>query len=208
MGYKNLLLQGDIGIGKSIIIMDSIIPYIDFVGGYYTQRILKNKQKVGFLINPIESVKTYGLNRDIKDIKPEGRQRLFIYKNPNGTWSFDNEVFTYFSIKYLSKGLQQRKKLLIADELGGMEFQRDDFLQEVVKIFLSDVPVLGVLKSHSNFQKLKKTTLLKTTYKNVEQFKSLVSQKTQIILLTPGANNNEVVSQVQAFVKKSITAVN
>ncbi|WP_213951024.1 nucleoside-triphosphatase [Tepidanaerobacter syntrophicus] len=208
MGYKNLLLQGDIGIGKSTIIIDAIMPYIDYVGGYYTQRILKNKQKAGFLINPIKNIKVDGLNRDIKDIKPEGRRRLFIYKNSNGTWSFDNEVFTYFSIKYLSKGLQQCKKLLIADELGGMEFQRDDFLQEVVKIFLSDVPVLGVLKSYHNFQKLAKNILLKTTYKNVEQFKNLVNQKTQIILLAPGENKNQVVSQVQAFVKKSITAVN
>lgn len=102
MGYKNLLLQGDIGIGKSKIIIDAIMPYIDYVGGYYAQRILKNKilknkQKAGFLINPIENIKVDGLNRDIKDIKPKGRQRVFICKNLMKS-SFLYEVFAHYSM--------------------------------------------------------------------------------------------------------------
>lgn len=208
MGYKNLLLQGDIGIGKSTIIRDSIIPYIDFVGGYYTQRILDDKQKVGFLVRPIESKEDYVLNKDIKDIKPEEMQRLFAYKKPNGIWAFDNEIFAHFGMEYLSKGLQHRKKLLIADELGGMEFQKDSFLRELAKIFLSDMPVLGVLKSSCNFKKLKRATLLETPFENLEQFKSLVSRRAQVILLAPGMDGNEVVAQVQAFVKKSIMVGN
>lgn len=82
MRHKNFLLQGDIGIGKSTIIRDSIIPYIDFVGGYYTQRVLDGEEKVGFLISPIKSKQDYVLNRDIKDLRLKDKSRLFILKNP------------------------------------------------------------------------------------------------------------------------------
>ena len=37
MGNENLLLQGEIGIGKSTTIRDSVIPYMDFeslIGNY------------------------------------------------------------------------------------------------------------------------------------------------------------------------------
>jgi nucleoside-triphosphatase THEP1 len=207
MGNENLLLQGEIGIGKSTTIRDSVIPYMDFVGGYYTQRILDGKEKVGFLVRPIESKEDYVLNKDIKDLKPDEMQRLFAYKNPNGTWAFDNETFAHFSMKYLSKGLRHRKKLLIADELGGMEFQKNSFLRGIAKIFLSDVPILGVLKSSCNFHKLQRATLLETPYKNLEQFKNLVSQRAQVIMLASGMDG-KVVAQVQAFVKKSIMAGN
>ncbi|HHV17728.1 MAG TPA: hypothetical protein GXZ27_02570 [Thermoanaerobacterales bacterium] len=208
MRHKNFLLQGDIGIGKSTIIRDSIIPYIDFVGGYYTQRVLDGEEKVGFLISPIKSKQDYVLNRDIKDLRLKDKSRLFIFKKPNGAWSFNNEVFVHYSIKYLSKGLQDNKKLLVADELGGMEFQNDSFLQEIGKILLSQVPVLGVLKSSCNFRKLKRATLLETSCKNLEQFKSFLSQRAQVILLAPGMDGNEVVAQVQAFIKKSIMVGN
>ncbi|WP_213996241.1 nucleoside-triphosphatase [Tepidanaerobacter syntrophicus] len=204
MKHKNLLLQGDIGIGKSTIIIDAIMPYIDCVGGYYTQRILKNKQKVGFLINPIENIKADSLNRDIEDIKSEEKQRVFICKNSNETWSFNYEVFARYSMEYLSESLRQGKKLLIVDELGGAELRLDYFFQYMAKIFISNTPVLGVLKSRYDFQKLKNATLSKATYENVEEFTRLIRQKSQIILLTPEVDNNDVASQVRAFVKRSI----
>lgn len=204
MVYNNLFLKGNTGIGKSTIIKDSIIPYIDYVGGYYTQRILGDKGKIGFLVSPIECKKNYLLNRSIKDLEPAEKERLFIYKDADGTWIFNNELFAYCSIKYLTKGLQDKKRLLIADELGGVELQNNSFLQEIEKILLSDVPVLGVLKSSGNFQKLKRATLLETPCKNLDQFKSLVNQRAQVILLAPGMDSNEAVAQVQAFVKKSI----
>lgn len=76
----------------------------------------------------------------------------------------------------------------------------------MAKIFLSNTPVLGVLKSCYDFQKLKNANLSKSSYENAEKFTRLIRQKSQIILLTPEVNNNDVASQVRAFVKRSIIA--
>jgi len=153
----HLFLQGDIRIGKSTLIRKAILSYLNDVGGYYVQRIYANdnpKRYIGFAVKPVSMKDDYQLNAYVNSLSDVNG--LFLYCNQLGIWQQIPGVFTRAAVDYMNNAILQKKKLIIMDELGGVELEDIAFSKTVLSILNGDIPVLGVLKLPLNVQKFKK----------------------------------------------------
>ncbi|RKL61510.1 hypothetical protein DXT63_16395 [Thermoanaerobacteraceae bacterium SP2] len=154
---RHLFLQGERGIGKSTLIRKAILPHINDVGGYFVQRIYlsKNQEKyMGFAVKPLDGNKNYQLNNSVNNLADvEG---LFLFCNPLGIWQQIPGAFARAAVGFLKDALLRGKKLIIMDELGGIELEDMLFLDMVFHVLDGNTPVLGVLKSSGNINKLRK----------------------------------------------------
>lgn len=138
MSKQHLFLTGRVQEGKSTLIRRLIGGYTDQIGGYSSQRLLgENGETVGFRIVPaidaMELTKAY--SPELEDVFLSFKNKI-VKKNP--------EVFSTSGIKFLQNNLH--KKLILLDEIGGMELMVPDFRQELYKTLSGDIPCLGVLK--------------------------------------------------------------
>lgn len=153
---KHLFLQGDIGIGKSTLIRDAVLPYIDEFAGFFVQRIFVGQRVVGFSLRQLFEAKDYLLSRHVSKI--EEVSNLFLYRDACGQWHHDLRIFRREGIAALRRGRFERKKFILIDELGGVELQDIAFMEEVLTVLDGDIPVLGVLKSPKGIEKIQNRT--------------------------------------------------
>lgn len=150
--YKHLFLQGDIDIGKSTIIRDCVRPFLKDIGGYYTVKLFVDNKKSGFAIRPVKNDIYYQLRLDVDDIcKVPG---LFMCKN-KGDFGFKTDIFVNKATNYLTNSFD--KKLIIIDEIGGLELKSSKFIKILSKILKGDIPILGVIKAKKNLLRLSKS---------------------------------------------------
>lgn len=152
----HLFIQGAIRTGKSTIIRNSVIPYINDVGGYFVQRMFlaANPEKyTGFAVKPLSGEENYRLNMVTEDLF--GTEGLFLFCNSQGKWSKVPGVFEESAERFLREAAQIGKRLIIMDELGGTELEDMSFFASVKEILDGGIPVLGVLKCPGNLEKLK-----------------------------------------------------
>jgi nucleoside-triphosphatase len=164
---KHMFLQGDIGVGKSTIIKNAILPHINEIGGCFTQRIFIGQRYVGFALNSILDKQEYNVNRYVKSLKDV--ENIFLYSDDDGKWHSNSDVFLNCGISYLRRGCSF-KKLIILDELGGIELKCVPFMNEVIRILDGDTSVLGVLKSRTNITKLQNKLKYNNENMNGENF--------------------------------------
>ncbi|MCR4431126.1 MAG: nucleoside-triphosphatase [Tepidanaerobacteraceae bacterium] len=154
---RHLFLQGEIGIGKSTLIRKAVLPYLNDAGGYFVQRIYlgeNQKKYMGFAVKPLDNDKNYQLSISIDNLAEV--KGLFLFCNTDGIWQQIPGAFAKAATDFLKNALLQRKKLIIMDELGGMELEDNLFSDMVFNVLDGTVPVLGVLKSFGNIEKLRK----------------------------------------------------
>lgn len=144
---KHLFIQGAIGIGKSTFIRSLLLPYLSEVGGFFVQRIYIGKRYQGFSLKALTEQRDYVLNRQVKNLKEA--EHVFLYCDEEGRWHQRPEVFAA-AAEYLHQLLSADKKLILLDELGGIELDCQPFMEAVLNVLEGDIPVLGVLKSVRN----------------------------------------------------------
>lgn len=152
MQRKNLMLIGDRGIGKSTIIRENIICYLKNIDGFFSQRILINGQKVGHRLCDINSIdiSKYDLNIEVNNI--DLVDNVFVNKRADGTFNFNKGTFVQEMNKILDKQFESR--LIILDEIGGMELAIKEIKDKLFAILDSNIPVLGVIKSNKNLNSM------------------------------------------------------
>lgn len=149
---KNLFLKGKIRLGKSALIREILLPFFPKVGGVFVQRIFIGERYVAFKLHQLKEAADYRLNKYVNSLS--GMDNLFLYSDTGGKWQAKKEIFESSGVAYLKDSIKNNKKLILLDELGGVELDCPAFMETVMTLLNSKIPVLGVLKSPRNAEKL------------------------------------------------------
>ncbi|MDY6827095.1 MAG: nucleoside-triphosphatase [Bacillota bacterium] len=149
---KNLFLLGKIGTGKSTLIRNSLLPCLDQTGGFFVQRVLIGGVCVAFRLLPVTNAEEYLLEKEQTAL--EGLSNIFLWNNGRGNWQSNFEVFWTTGVRCLHEGLSAGKKLILLDEIGGIELHCPPFMEAVKEIIAGPLPVLGVFKAPPNAETL------------------------------------------------------
>ncbi len=138
MEIKNILLTGEIQVGKSTIINKIIEKYFKdkTVSGFKTLPFYEDGEKQGYYIeNQLEKgVSSSGDNIVGRVIKEE--QRCFGIK----------ETFEKMGVSILESALNSNSELILIDELGFFENDAECFKSKIKEVIESDMRTIGVLK--------------------------------------------------------------
>ena len=196
---NNLFLFGSIGAGKSTVIRQCLTPYLPEVGGFYVQRILCNKALVAFSLKPVDHQLAYQLTQEVSNLL--GLENLFLYVDDQGYWQRVDHVFQNSGARCLRNSRQNHKKLILLDELGGIELHNQVFMAEVYETLNSSTPVLGVVKAPANAQILERVEAGKgVTDVNHTFIDYLNNDQGTELLDVDNIKRNEVISKVKSFV--------
>lgn len=136
--YKHLFLEADSGAGKSTLIRELITPYVDDIGGFSSQRLLDdNNETIAFRIVSAD---------DLRLAVPYEETPETIFR----TISKDHSSMSMPGV-FGSAGIDlldscDEKKLILLDEIGGLELKDQSFKDRLYELLAGDVPCIGVIK--------------------------------------------------------------
>ncbi len=129
---KNILIYGSPGVGKTTLIK-KILENINLkAGGFYTEEIKENENRVGFKIISLDNQEGILAHISIKGMKKVGRYGVNIYDLEN------------IGVKSLDQALRN-EDLIIIDEIGKMEIFSDKFKEKVLDCLNSEKYVLATI---------------------------------------------------------------
>lgn len=147
---RHLFLEGPIQEGKSTLIRSRIRDHLPQVGGFSSQRLLDSSGKtVGFRIAPPEEAMAL-----TAEYSPE-LSGVFLYFDGEKTEA-KPELFAGTAVSYLRE--RKGKKLILLDEIGGVELLEPEFRKELYAALEGDIPCLGVLKLEISMRNMCKNT--------------------------------------------------
>jgi len=204
MKCKKLFIRGKSRTGKSRLIKSLIEPYLDHVGGYFCQRIYIGPLYRGFALKSFESAEGYVLDRCVKRLSEV--ENIFLFSDEYGKWHMKPEIFNDIGVDLIKKSVDDRKKLIVLDEIGGIELGCSSFMKEIVNLFNSNVPVIGVIKSDKNKASLKnqinsEEALALNGYLDADR--ACIDNDIKILDIK-AKNRSRVESELQAYIKKCI----
>ena len=202
---KNLFLQGDIAAGKSTLLRKILLPHLENIGGFFVQRVYRKEKHVAFRLSPLTDAKNYRLNIDSGQLP--GEKNLFLYSDGDNRWHTRLSIFEEKGVKYLQRSWEEAKKIILMDEIGGVELQCPLFMQTVLQILDGPQPVLGVLKAPRNFKKMGNRLAKREKGKIDSMGKTLaiIKKYPRVELLEFNRkNHDDIKSRVEAFVKDAL----
>jgi nucleoside-triphosphatase len=142
-----LFLKGDSGEGKTTLLFECLKPWHPMVGGFYSQRLLnEDGMTMGFRMVPAEEewipAAAY----------KKGMTNVFIERNEHG-FQKNLQFFKTGGIEILRS--YTNKEFCLLDEIGGIELFVPEFMEEILDCIDSQVPCIGVLKSHKNLEAMR-----------------------------------------------------
>ena len=192
--YKHLFLEADIQTGKSTLIRKLIAPYIDEIGGFSSQRLQnKNNETVSFRIVPANDLRLAVPYEDT----PES-----IFRIIDGDLRGLNkpEIFESEGLKYLTD--IHEKKLILLDEIGGIELRNNVFREKLHEILAGDIPCIGVIKQQQKAARMScisgKTSV---TAELNDQLRSKMLYEYNCKILQFKRNNAAIEAEINKFIK-------
>lgn len=135
---RHLFLEGPVQEGKSTLIRRLIGPFLDQIGGFSSQRLLDGTgTTVGFRIAP--AAEALNLTREYD----RGLSNIFLHFDGSRAVKTP-EVFAESALHYLTDF--DGKKLILLDEIGGMELSVPTFRETLYQVLAGGIPCIGVLK--------------------------------------------------------------
>lgn len=191
--YRHLFLEADSGAGKSTLIRKIIAPYIDQIGGFTSQRLQnENDETIAFRIVPASDLRLAVPYEDA----PESIFRI-VTEDVKGLNK--PEIFESEGLKYLTDNSE--KKLILLDEIGGIELRNDAFREKLHEVLAGDIPCIGVIKQNqkaANMSCLSGKTPITVQY-NMELRKKMENEYNCRILQFQ-RNNAAIESEITKFV--------
>ena len=192
--YKHLFLEADIQTVKSTLIRKLIAPYIDEIGGFSSQRLQnKNNETVSFRIVPANDLRLAVPYEDT----PES-----IFRIIDGDLRGLNkpEIFESEGLKYLTD--IHEKKLILLDEIGGIELRNNVFREKLHEILAGDIPCIGVIKQQQKAARMScisgKTSV---TAELNDQLRSKMLYEYNCKILQFKRNNAAIEAEINKFIK-------
>jgi nucleoside-triphosphatase len=135
-----LFLQGRSGVGKSRLLRETLDHYAEEVAGFTVQRITQNGELVGFRAATIES----GFPPGEAEYDP-GMTGVFIFQKRQNVSALEEAI-----LRAEEESRKPRRKLVLLDEIGGIELVSDVFMDTLNRILSGGKPCCGVFKSQEN----------------------------------------------------------
>lgn len=195
---KNLLLEGFPGTGKTSLILKLLGERITRAGGFSTVR----------LHYPDGTVAGYRVKRACDMACPDEDYRddlenVFLRFLPDGRVK-DEQVFIRFATQALNDGADgagspapshgaagefnshapaDGGRFLLMDEFGGVEIVDSEFCETLRRAISSDTPVIGVLKSRRNSEKMSQNFSLGDDYMRAyDSLRSFIESADSVIV--------------------------
>ena len=168
MKIKNLFITGKPSSGKTTLIKEVCLPYMDKTGGFYTEEIMDGSARLGFML------KTF-----------DGRQGVLAkkgMKSPHklNKYGIDIDVLENIGADALVKAVKD-KDIIVIDEIGTMELVSELFRTSMQECFGSDKRVLATVRYNAQpftdeINKMPDTAVLTLTRDNYLEIKKQVKQ--------------------------------
>ena len=129
---KHLFLIGQPGIGKSSILASAIDPYRSRLGGFVTNEIRVNGERVGFEVEFMSGRKVQLAHRGF-----ESPLRV-------GKYGIDRRVIDQLLPEAIDRAVQYYNVVVI-DELANMQLASDAFCAAVTRAFRASKPIIGTV---------------------------------------------------------------
>lgn len=149
---KHLFLEGPIQIGKSTLLRQLLAPYASQIAGFSSQRLTDfSGDTIAFRIVSAQDFRlTMPYEEAVKsdEFMPDVLQNYGVFRViPKGGKSENfYDVFENIGLKFL--GDASNKRLILLDEIGGVELKNEPFRNALYDILNGDIPCIGVIKSH------------------------------------------------------------
>lgn len=128
---KHILVTGRPRTGKTTL-MKRVIEDLDSCGGFYTEEIIENSQRVGFRIRTLDGKEGILAKKGLKT-----GFRL-------GSYGINLKDLEGLGVKAVEEALET-KDIIIIDEIGKMELVSEKFKEAVLRALDSGKRLLGVI---------------------------------------------------------------
>lgn len=138
----HFFLEGNQETGKSYLLRELLKPYVSMITGFTVQRLFEGGALVGFRASLFaEEFSSLDLS-----YHPE-MDGVFLYKNDRNVG-----VLEHILEQVEQNSLTSSCRLILLDEIGGMELLSPRFMELLIKILEGVKPCVGVLKSRRNLE--------------------------------------------------------
>jgi len=134
---KNIFLTGKPGTGKTTIIKKVIADLDLKIGGFYTEEIREQGERIGFKVHSTNGEEGLLARKDIKSHYRVGKYGVLV------------SSFEIIGVKAVENAVQNAELILI-DELGRMELFSKKFQSAVYEALECPKTVLGVIQQRKN----------------------------------------------------------
>ncbi len=133
---KNLFITGNPGCGKTTLIKEIFSLYPKKLGGFYTEEIIENNSRAGFLL------KTF-----------EGDSQIFAHKKIQSPYKLkkykvDLDCLELLGLSAMEKAVESGK-IVVIDEIGSMEVLSEKFRKRIYELLLSPSKVIATIRLKS-----------------------------------------------------------
>lgn len=179
---NNVFITGRPGIGKTTALLKAVELLDVKVHGFITREIREGRTRVGFRIEDTEGNRAVMAHVDFSvrtRARPEGAFPRV------GKYGVDVGAVEAIGVRALQEALQQRTPVII-DEVGKMELASAAFVETLLEVVASELPVLGTLHMRTD----------RTTQRIRER------EDTEIIQIT-AANRDELPERLAAMLREA-----
>ncbi len=186
----HLFLQGEKRIGKSSMLLKILAKHSSMVTGTITQRLIQNGKTIGYrsvIIEdpflPLETPYTDKMNG------------VFLI---NGNMNISVLEKTIAKIKANSQ--KPTSKLILLDEIGGIELTSTSFMENLYDILSCGKPCIGVMKSKDNLSHTSNMLNLEGRYMQLHQnLENIITSNGQLFTMT-NENKEIIYYKIEKFI--------
>ncbi|MFH1283533.1 MAG: nucleoside-triphosphatase [bacterium] len=161
---KSIFVTGKVGIGKTTLIRESTLPFLEYIGGFYTEEIKKDGKRYGFMLKTFSGQEVLFASIDIKQGPKVSKYRV------------DTGIFDEVGVKEVVNALKN-KKIIVIDEIGSMEMFSKKFQEVFADCLMSSNNILATIREKSQpfsneikkFNASKVLTLTKDNFINTKE---------------------------------------
>ena len=181
---KNLFLTGSIGCGKSTAIASALGDNLARAGGFLTVR---QRDDAGNAV-------AYHIQR------PAGGHREMIINYYQQPYTMYMDVFDNFGVQLLEEAKQY--PYIVLDEIGGFEVLCPGFMEALMPLLQSDIPIIGVMKGAAPAGRMIRNLGLGESYvQKAEALRQWMRQDPDTVLYECGQFDPEAQRLAEAWVK-------
>ena len=127
---------------------------------------------------------------------------FFIKKKSHNNWEISSEIFAKFFFSYLTE--LENKKIILLDEIGGLELNIRQVEKHIHKLLNGKIPIIGVIKSKKNKEKMKELILDETKLSEEEiRYSNLLKHPNIEIIHVNKTNQADVYSKLLKWLENN-----
>lgn len=195
-----LFLEGSSFVGKSGLIIKNLLPYQPLIGGFLVQRMTEADELHGFCLQEIT-----GMLPSLTVPYNIRKNNIFV-DCTEGCIKTHPEVFTKAGVSCLEESRLCGKRIVLLDEIGGIELLQRQFIEALYQVLGGDIPCIGVLKSTGNRKKMEKHLSIGNELTEVHRQlrEDITNRFGGKILFMTSENISAVETELQAFLHKNV----